>query len=102
MSKMGESATKRHVRVVNWCSSNAYLTPESQSFALTRLSFELTMPSKVPYGSASDPLGHADLTPLNASGTPTGQCRRLRIGHASRVRRKIGITRPIKRLQGAA
>src|SRR6202040_12607 len=44
---------------VNWRSASAYLTPASQSLALTRLSFEDTSPSKVPCDSASGTLGHA-------------------------------------------
>src|SRR5580692_11446997 len=44
---------------VNWRSASAYLTPESQSLALARLSFEDTSPSKVPCDSASGTLGHA-------------------------------------------
>src|SRR5580658_9812308 len=43
----------------NCRSASANLTPESQSFALTRLSFEETSPSKVPCESASGTLGHA-------------------------------------------
>src|ERR1700686_5710483 len=44
---------------IHWCSSSAYLTPASHSLALTRLSLELTSPSKVPCDSASGTLGHA-------------------------------------------
>src|ERR1700743_404977 len=44
---------------VNWRSASAYLTPESQSLALTRLSLDDTNPPKVPCDSASGTLAHA-------------------------------------------
>src|SRR6185437_14181184 len=43
----------------NWRSCSEYLTPESHNFALTRLSFDDTSPSKVPCDSASGTFGHA-------------------------------------------
>src|SRR6202008_3779684 len=44
---------------VNCRSASAYLTPESQSLALARLSFDDTSPSNVPCDSANGTLGHA-------------------------------------------
>src|ERR1700761_1202395 len=43
----------------NWRSAREYFTPESHSFALTRLSFDDTSPSNVPCDSASGTFGHA-------------------------------------------
>src|SRR3984885_4929348 len=44
---------------MNWWSSSANLTPESQSLALARLSFEDTSPSNVPCDSANGTLAHS-------------------------------------------